>query len=364
MRQLQLLFAFTAVAALTACGGGSDASPAPAPTSTPTSAPPPATPTPAPPATPTPAPTPTVGTNGTLQTSVPAATYDARRKAAYDELNAARSGAGAGLLAQSAQLDTSASSHAAYLSANGFNSADSAHDETAGLTDFTGTDPFKRMQSAGYGFSFASEVIGDIGSTSSTSDCVGDLLDTIYHAADMLSRETDVGIGFGTGAAAGMCTMDLGSTLAHASAQIPPSGAIIAYPYGGATVASGTFHVANESPRAPVALLPNSTAGTPILVGLRNQDYIKGKAATITQFSLTDSAGNLVPSVILADSSVTGTGVNTDPGLDGGVVSGFAVLVPRSPLPAGSYTVTLHAAVTGGRALVLTTWTFSVASQQ
>jgi uncharacterized protein YkwD len=353
-RHLQLLFALTAAAALTACGGGggSDASAAPTPS------PPPASPVSPPPPTPTP-----VGTNGTLQSSVPAASYDARRKSAYDELNAARLGAGAGLLAQSAALDTSASSHAAYLTVNGFTSADSAHDETTGLPDFTGTDPFKRMQAAGYSFSFASEVIGDIGSSSPTSDCVGDLLDTIYHAADMLSRETDVGIGFGSGAAAGMCTIDLASALTNSSAQIPPSGAIVAYPYGGATVASGTFHVANESPRAPASLLPNATAGTPVLVGFRNEDYVKSGAATISQFTLADAGGNLVPSVILADSSVTGTNVNDDSNLDGGVVSGFAVLVPKSPLPAGNYTVTLHAAVSGGQALALTTWTFKVAAQ-
>ena len=350
-RRLQLLFAFTAAAALTACGGGG--SDAPASSSPPTS-----------PAQAPVNPPPAAG-NGTLQASVPTANYDARRKAAYDELNAARRGAGAGLLAQSAQLDASASSHAAYLTVNGFGSAASPHYETAGLTDFTGADPFVRMKATGYSYSFASEVIGDIGSTSATSDCVGDLLDTIYHAADMLSRETDVGIGFGSGSAAGMCTIDLASSVTDSRAQVPPSGAIIAYPYDGATVATGTFRVSSESPRAPTALLPNATAGTPILVGFRNQDYVnagKDAAATISQFSLADSAGNLVPTVILADSSVSGSGVNDDTGLDGGVVSGFAALVPKSPLPVGRYTVTLHAAVTGGQALTLTTWTFTVAA--
>lgn len=344
MRQLHLLFAFTAVAALTACGGGGDSDASPAP---PTSAPVPSS---------------SVGTNGTLQASVAAATYaDQRRKDAFATFNTARQGAGAGLLAQSAALDASASSHAAYLSANGYSSADSAHDETAGLTGFTGTDPFKRMTVAGYDYSFASEVIGEIGSSSTTTDCVGDLLDTIYHAADMLSRETDVGIGFGTGSAAGMCTIDMGSPLATgATQQIPPSGAVIAYPYNGQTVAHGTFHVDNESPRAPKALVPASTSGTPILVGFRNQDYLVSGAVSITQFSIADSRGNVLPAVILADSSVSGTGVNDDPSLDAGVISGFAVLVPTSPLAPGSYTVTLHATVTGGRALALTTWTFTV----
>ena len=218
MRHLQALFALTAAAALTACGGGGG-----------DSSPPPPTPPPAP----VPAPNPAVGTNGTLQTSVAAANYgsDTRRLNAFNELDTVRLGAGAGLLAQSTALDTSALDHANYLSANGFNSADSAHDETSGLADFTGTDPFVRMVAAGYNYSYAAEVIGDIGSTSATSDCVGDLLDTVYHAASMLSRVTDVGFGFGTGAAAGMCTIDMASPSGGSATQIPPSGAIVAYPY-------------------------------------------------------------------------------------------------------------------------------------
>ena len=354
MRHLQALFALTAAAALTACGGGGgDSSPPPPP-------PPPA---------PVPAPNPAVGTNGTLQTSVAAANYgsDTRRLNAFNELDTVRLGAGAGLLAQSTALDTSALDHANYLSANGFNSADSAHDETSGLADFSGADPFVRMQNAGYSYSYAAEVIGDIGSTSSTSDCVGDLLDTVYHAASMLSRVTDVGFGFGTGAAAGMCTIDMASPSDGSAVQIPPSGAIVAYPYAGSTVAHGTFHVSNESPRVSTSLLPASTAGTPILVGFRNQDVVAGGVATITQLTLANSAGALLPGVIVADSVIQGSGVNADSELSDqpntpGSGSRFAVLVPIAPLAAGTYTVTLHAAISGGQALAVTTWSFTVAA--
>jgi hypothetical protein len=269
-----------------------------------------------------------------------------------------RLGAGAGLLARSAALDTSAQSHANYLTANGFNSADSAHDETSGLADFTGANPFVRMQNAGYNYSFATEVIGDIGSTSSTSDCVGDLLDTVYHAASMLSRVTDVGFGFGSGTAAGMCTIDMGSPLNGNAKQIPPSGAVIAYPFDGGTVAHGTFHVSSESPRVSTALLPNAAAGTPILVGFRNQDVVSGGAVTITQFSVATSGGTAVPAVIVADPAIVGSNVNADSELN----SAFAVLVPVSPLAAGTYTVTLHATISGGQALVLSAWSFTVAA--
>ena len=353
MHSLKVLFALTAATALTACGGGGGDSPAPAPVPAPAPAP---VPVPSPPP-------PGVAANGTLQTSVAAATYtDARRLAAFNQLNTVRQGAGAGLLAQSAMLDDSASSHAKYLTDNGFNSADSAHDETSGLPDYTGDNPFTRMQAQGYSYSFATEVIGDIGSSSATSDCVGDLLDTVYHAVSMLSRVVDVGFGYGTGSAAGMCTIDMASPLSGGARQIPPSGAIVAYPYNGSTVAHGTFHVSNESPRVSTTLLPNANAGTPIVLGFRNQDVVAGGTVSITQFSLATSAGVAVPSVVLAGSTVTGANVNADATLtnDGG--KEFAVLVPVNPLAAGSYTVTLHATVSGGQALALTSWSFTVAA--
>ena len=352
MHHLKVLFALTAASALVACGGGGGDAPAPAPT-------------PAPVPAPAPAPSPVAAGNGTLQTSVPAATYaDARRRSAFNELDAVRLGAGAGLLAQSAALDTSASDHANYLTVNGFSSADSAHDETAGLPDFTGTNPFVRMQADGYNYSYATEVIGDIGSSSATSDCVGDLLDTVYHAVSMLSRVTDVGFGFGSSTAAGMCTIDMASPLnGGASEQIPPSGAIVAYPFNGETVAHGTFYVSHESPRVPTTLIPADTAGTPIVVGFRNQDAVAGGAITITQFSIATSGGTALPAVILADGAhIGGADVNPDATLATDGVD-FAVLVPASPLDAGTYTVTLHATIAGGQALALSTWSFTVAAR-
>ena len=344
MHSLKVLFALAAASTLVACGGGGGGD----------------SPTPPPPAPAPPTQAPVVGTNGTLQTSVPAPSYtDSRRLAAFNQLNAVRLGAGAGLLAQSTALDTSALDHANYLTVNGFNSADSAHDETAGLADFSGANPFVRMQNAGYDYSYATEVIGDIGSASASSDCVGDLLDTVYHAASMLSRVTDVGVGFGSGAAAGMCTIDMASPLnGGGSKQIPPSGAIVAYPYNASTVAHGTFHVSNESPRVSTALLPNSTAGTPVVVGFRNQDVVAGGTVAITQFSIANAAGTTLPSVVIAGSGVSGAGVSADAEL----ASDFAVLVPVSPLAAGTYTVTLHATISGGQALALTTWSFTVAA--
>jgi uncharacterized protein YkwD len=343
MHALKLLFALTAATALSSCGGGGGDAPASVRAPAQASAPPPP-----------------VGANGTLQTSVATATYaDARRLGAFNELNAVRLGAGAGLLAQSTPLDTSALDHATYLSLNGFGSADSPHDEVPTAPGFSGADPFVRMQDAGYSYSYATEVIGDIGSSSATSDCVGDLLDTVYHAAAMLSRVTDVGFGFGTGSAAGMCTIDMAAPLAGSDQQIPPSGAIVAYPYDGSTVAHGTFRVANETPRVSTALLPGATAGTPVLVGFRNQDVVAGGQVAISEFSLAAADGTPLPAVILGGQGISGAGVNLDTQLD----DDFAALVAVGPLAAGTYTVTLHAAVSGGRVLSLTSWSFTVGAK-
>jgi uncharacterized protein YkwD len=355
MHSFKVLFALTAAAALTACGGGGGDSPAPAPTP------------------PAPSPAPAVGTNGTLQTRVAAASYSgelsSRRLAAFDALNAVRLAAGAGLLAQSPLLDTSASMHAAYLTSNGFDPAVSAHDEVSTRIGFYEANPFLRMQKAGYSYSYATEVIGDIGSTSSTNDCVGDLLDTVYHAASMLSRVTEAGVAFGGAgtAAAGMCTIDLASPFSGgASRQIPPSGGIVAYPSGGSTVAHGTFHVSNETPRVSRTLLPNDNAGTPVIVGFRNQDMVAGGVVTITQLTMATSTGTAVPGVILgavanpleSQAAIGGAGVNADPEL----ATDFAAFVPLVPLAAGTYTVTLHATVAGGQAPALSTWSFTVAA--
>jgi hypothetical protein len=184
----------------------------------------------------------------------------------------------------------------------------------------------------------------------------------------MLSRATDAGVGFGGAgtAAAGMCTMDLASPSGGGARQIPPSGAIVAYPYDGSTVAHGTFFVSNETPRVSKTLLPNATAGTPVIVGFRNQDVVAGGAVTITQFSLATSGGTTLPGVILGAvanpregaAAITGTNVNAD----AEVGTDFAVFVPSSPLAPGTYTVTLHAMVSGGRALGLSTWSFTVSA--
>ena len=285
-----------------------------------------------------------------------------RHDGAIATLNAIRRHAGAGTLAPSPALETSASRHAAYLDANGLRSAATVHDETPGLAAFSGPDPFVRMRAAGYQPSYATEVVGNIGSASPDATCIDNLMNTVYHAALLLSRVTQVGLAFGSGRYAGMCTIDLGAPFDARDGQPPAPGEVVTYPYAGMTVASGTYAVAAENPRPPLGWLPNAKAGTPVLVGFRNEDYVAADAAlprvVIDRFALSDAAGTLVPSVVLADAAIGGPGVNVDRPLHGG----FAVLVPLHPLPAGRYSVSLSARVVGGHSLALSSWWFQVAA--
>ena len=130
------------------------------------------------------------------------------------------------------------------------------------------------------------------------------------------------------------------------------------------TVAALGDGVSDIATGTRVAINPSQPCGRCeyCLAGLRNQDFLVSHAATVSAFTLTNASGAAVPAVILAGSGISGPDVNADPNIDAD--SGFVVLVPTSPLPAGRYTATLRATVAGGRALATSTWSFSVASQQ
>jgi hypothetical protein len=275
-------------------------------------------------------------------------------------LNALRTAAGAQAVGRSDLLSSSASRHATYLSHNGFRSASSVHAETAGLADFSGTDPFIRMRAAGYRPLYTTEVVGDIGSTATDSDCVDHLMSTVYHAALLLSRVTEGGVAYGTGAAAGACVIDLGAPLTAAPAIAATPGGIVRYPWPGMTVPTGSLRLDSETPRPAPAQLPEAIVGTPVLVGLRGAGPAAAASGVqglqIQDFELRDASDTPVACVILADVAVTGPAVVADAALHGG----FAVLVPRKPLAPGRYRVLLHATM-GSEEIAPAPWTFVVA---
>lgn len=284
-----------------------------------------------------------------------------RRQRALRHLDELRRAAGAGGLVRSELLGLSASRHAAYLSRNGFRSVPTVHAETEGLPGFTGADPFVRMRTAGYRMSYATELIGDVGSHAVDTDCLVHLMNTVYHAALLLSRVTEAGVAYGEGSAAGMCIIDLAAPVGASDMQTPGSGEIVRYPWPGMVAATGTYLVGSENPRPPPSLLPNANAGIPVLVGLRNADFVSaaaGAGVEIQRFELSDAHGLLVPGIVFADRVITGPGIVADIGLHGV----FAAFVPQLPLEPGRYRVTLRATIAGTHAIAPPAWFFSVAA--
>lgn len=394
MRKFSSVAMISITTCLAACGGGGGASAAGsgspvavAPSPTPAPAPAPA-PTPQPAAPKCPAgqtettaptwngsawvgqvcaPTPVVASAGTLTTTVAAATYadNSLHQSAFNALNLVRKNAGAGLVSQNAALDTSAGAHAKYLTTNIATAFTvNAHTEDPSKPGFFEATVGLRMAKAGFSAGgYWSEVIGGTGASRQGSDCVLGLLGTVYHAAALLNQSTNIGIGFGTDTAnIPMCVADLGAKSTESYPQVAPSGQIVAYPYDGQTGLFYSFDITFEVPRPPVALFPNATSGTPVIVNIRNSDFVNYKAAgtltpVVTKFEIKDAGGNLVPVGILANSGITGSGVSMT--ADANLSEGFAVLVPLSPLAkGGTYTVTFTATLKTGGDPLTKTWRF------
>lgn len=305
-----------------------------------------------------------VASAGTLKTSTGSFMYAANslEADAFATLNQARSAAGAGYVSQSAALDTAAAAHARYLTTNitwGI-----VHTEDPSKGDYYEATPASRLAKAGFSAGFSTEVIGGTGATMKGSDCVLGLLNTVYHAAALLSRGTHVGLGFGTDAGGiPLCVADLGNLASESYTQVAPTGELIAYPYVGQTGVLETFYVAYEVPRPSATLFPNTTAGTPVVVNVRNADFVNLKAAAtlnvaVSKFELKDAGGNIVPAGILANSGVAGSGVTLTP--DSNLGEGFVVLVPLSPLSKGAtYTAAFTATLKAGGTPVTKSWSFS-----
>lgn len=306
-----------------------------------------------------PAVTPVISVDGTIVATPSAATYTAGtvKAQAFDALNAARKAAGAGVLSQSAALDVATAAHAAYIEGN----MEFVHDENPAKPFFYAVTPKDRAAKAGYAGTVV-ETLGGTGASHNGADCALGLLNTVYHGEALLvGGYTDVGIASHLDSASTpACVINLGRPSGYG--QIPASGAIIGYPGNGMTV-EGTFYAGYETPRPPIALFPSLTAGTPVIVSLRNADYINLQSsakldAKVTEFTLKDSLGNVVAAHILAGSDVAaGTGVvlNSDPLL----FTGTLILVPKAPLPAGTYTATVSATLGGTAAAIAKTFSFT-----
>ena len=304
-----------------------------------------------------------VASTGTLQNSTPPASYPRGSLGgnALASLNSVRQAAGAGLLGQSSQLDVAAAAHATYLSSN---IGATGHGEDVAKFNFFEASPPTRMAKAGFAANYWAEAIG-AGGTLLGSNCVQQLLNSVYQAVLLLSRATHVGFGFvgANFATTPICVSNLATMSGDLYGQVPSAGSLLTYPYGGQTDVLESFDVNGESPPLSLSLFASHIAGTPVIVSLRNADYVNLAAAGklnvyVAKFELTDPSGNRVPAKILSHPSLqpgAGLTLNADPILP----TGTAVLVPVAALMRDqAYTVKFTATLTAEGPALERTWSF------
>jgi hypothetical protein len=352
--QFKSLCALFAASALAACGGGGDGdaasatAPAPAPASAPITV---------------------VDALGNLNLSVVTSSYAANTVSSegFDALNASRRAAGTGVLTQSTKLDVAATAHAAYLAAlqqmtltpAQITEQDSLHNEYADIVPakYYAKTPQDRALKAGAieGAGIASEGLTGAYSISNGqfigdgAACVASLLNTVYHADTLLGYWEGVAVAQSTdGLGLPACVVDY--TRSSTYGQVPAAGNAVIWPAAGATV-SGMSGVKSEVPRPAPTLITTDTNGTPVLVNVRNADWVNAQAnsklaAKLTSFTLTAPDGSAVPEVILASLAFGAGGVQdqNDVQLEDGTV----VLIPKAVLPAGTYSAHVVIAITSG----------------
>ncbi|MBS0592072.1 MAG: hypothetical protein JSR84_01235 [Proteobacteria bacterium] len=301
--------------------------------------------------------------SGSLQTSVPTPDYAAGSQGdvSMSALNEARRNAGAGLLQQSKALDTAAQAHVQYLA---INIGATGHTEEPVKPSFYEIRPELRMAKAGFAPGYSAEVINTRGTLLGV-DCVGQMLATVYQASALLGPATHTGFGFsGNFAVKPICIGNFATAQSDALGQYAAAGALVAYPYGGQTNVPPDYNVDFDSPRPSAMLVPNTPAGTPVIVNMRNADYLNFRAAgtldaVVTRFELKDAGGNAVAAVLLANQPIrAGAGVVLN--ADGNLPDGAIALVPLSPLaPAKTYSVSFSATLKTGGAPLAKSWSFT-----
>lgn len=301
--------------------------------------------------------------SGSLQTSVPTPDYAAGSQGdvSMSALNEARRNAGAGLLQQSKALDTAAQAHVQYLA---INIGATGHTEEPVKPSFYEIRPELRMAKAGFAPGYSAEVINTRGTLLGV-DCVGQMLATVYQASALLGPATHTGFGFsGNFAVKPICIGNFATAQTDTLGQYAAAGALVAYPYGGQTNVPPDYNVDFDSPRPSAMLVPNTPAGTPVIVNVRNADYLNFRAAgtldaVVTRFELKDAGGNAVAAVLLANQPIrAGAGVVLN--ADGNLPDGAIALVPLSPLaPAKTYSVSFSATLKTGGAPLAKSWSFT-----
>jgi uncharacterized protein YkwD len=315
------------------------------------------------------------------RTSVATPTYaaDSFQIAAFNQINAYRNAMGVGMLSQDPVLDTAAQLHTLYLFSNlSTGSLTSlSHDEVAGNANYYATTPLARAQKAG---APVSEWVGEniaAGNRIETpvaaaADCIGQALASVYHLVSLTNNQETIGLGYTPGTAS-FPLYTCGSVFGTVTGvDAPPGANSNAVPsVGGQQILTSTVVHSPYTNEAGVALsmraeTPNPAAdisapGRPILVRVNAREGVD--SLTVSQYTLTDSAGLAVPSRILVPSAaVAGSSATTVADPNGLLQSGAAILLPLNPLKANtSYTVFFNGARDG--VAVAASWNFTTAAQ-
>jgi hypothetical protein len=296
--------------------------------------------------------------------------------AAFNQINAYRNAMGVGMLSQDPILDTSAQSHSLYLFSNlsmGMLSGLS-HDEVAGNANYYADTPLARARKAG---APVTEFIGEIAAAgvatasvpAAAADCIGQALASVYHLAALTYTQETVGLGYTPGTLAYpvyACSTDFGTV----TGVIDTPAANANSPIGGQQIATTTVVHSPYTSEAGVALAMHAEApnpasdvaapGRPILV---RANAVQGvDTLTVSQYTLTDNSGSVVPSRILVPSAaVAGSTATVVADPNRGLPSGTAVLLPLNSLRANTtYTVNFAGARNG--VAVSAFWNFTTAA--
>jgi uncharacterized protein YkwD len=288
-------------------------------------------------------------------TQVSPTTYGATAEAVlYEHMNAARLGAGAGLLTQSEELDTAARAHLGYLRAN---YPYLSHDEVAGHRGFTGLRPADRALAAGYG-GHVGEVLARLGS-SEVEDCAAKLLNSVYHQAMLLAPFRDIGVAYGELApGAFACVMVLGLTNTARAMKADP-GVVKAYPFDRQANVALAFAPHQEVPN-PLPDMGRLLTGPPILASMDGYGANRREGFAIERFVLRDEQGREVPGRVLAHPATvaksSAAGVYEDDART--LRPGDVYFVPLVPLhPGTTYSVDFRGL--NGAQPYIKAWTFT-----
>lgn len=294
-----------------------------------------------------------------IATSVATPTYGATdpRATIFNLLNAYRQLAGVGLLAQDPILDTSAANHANYLVSNN----SSGHTETAGLTGYTGSDPYRQAIAAGAN---PNQIVGQVIAYEKPSitatECLQLLTNSVYHLSDLLGGQQTVGSALNQWTCVINFASQAGTTASNAgfystefTGQQPPDSTLIVSPLQDETV-QGQGLTYGETPN-PV---PDLTApvGHPVMFSIP-----RGVILNVSSFTLTNSVGVAIPSRILIPStSKNGSTSSAVVDANNGLPRNAVFLIPLAPLNGGSYTATFQGSRGDTGAIINKTWSFNV----